>query len=400
MKRLTSVEDLVGFRSRILSEKNVKGSKPTIVVSAGTGGQASGVNDIIRIIKRYIIDHSLQGKLALKITGDHGFCEMNPYVVTEPGRHIYPKLNIENLPQIIEATVNGEYVESLLYRDPHKEKYYHNLNDIVFFKKQTRTILTNNEKVDPIRILDYVEQGGYAAIEKVLVDLKPDWIINEVKESGLRGRGGAGFPTGKKWEFARAAGKENQQKYIVCNADEGDPGAYMDRSLLEGNPHAIIEGMAIAGIAIGATQGYIYVRSEYPLAIKHALIALRQVREFGLLGKNVLGTGIDFDIEIIRGAGAFVCGEETALIKSIEGYMGEPQQRPPYPIEKGIDGNPTCINNVETLANIPVIINNGGKEYAKIGIPGNTGTKIFSLVGKIRNTGLVEVPLGTKLSEV
>ncbi|MBU8934094.1 MAG: FAD-dependent oxidoreductase [candidate division Zixibacteria bacterium] len=400
MKRLESVEEFVGFRRRVQSETEAKYTQPTLVVCAGTGGQASGANDVIRIIKRYILDHSLQGKLALRVTGCQGFCEMDPFILVEPGRHLYPKLSMKNVPRVIEAAVKSEIVEDLLYLDEREEKRYECQNDIMFFKKQTRTILGDNEKLDPIRIMDYVERGGYAATEKVLTGLDPDSIIHEVKESGLRGRGGAGFPTGTKWELARAAGRKNQQKYIVCNADEGDPGAYMDRSLLEGNPHAIIEGMSIAGIAIGATQGYIYVRSEYPLAIKHALIALRQARELGLLGDNILGTGINFDISIVRGAGAFVCGEETALIKSIEGYMGEPRQRPPYPIEKGIGGYPTCINNVETLSNIPVIINQGGKEYAKIGIPGNTGTKIFSLVGKIRNTGLVEVPLGTKLSEV
>ena len=226
------------------------------------------------------------------------------------------------------------------------------------------------------------------------------WTIGEVQASGIRGRGGAGFPTGQKWAFARKSGRPGQQKYVVCNADEGDPGAYMDRGLLEGNPHAIIEGMIIGGLAIGATNGIIYARREYPLAIKHCIIALRQAREAGLLGENILGTGHDFDIEIVRGAGAFVCGEETAMIQSIEGYMGEPRQRPPFPIERGIYGNPTCINNVETWGNIPEIINQGGINYAKVGVPGNTGTKIFSLVGKIKNTGLVEVPLGTTLSEV
>ncbi len=272
--------------------------------------------------------------------------------------------------------------------------------DIPFFKMQTRTILGNNQKLDPIRIFDYVGQGGYGALEKALSANDPEWIISEVKKSGLRGRGGAGFPTGRKWELARASGKKGEHKYIVCNCDEGDPGAYMDRSLLEGNPHGIIEGMMIAGMAIGATRGYIYVRTEYPLAIKHTLIALRQARELGLLGGNILGTGIDLDIDIVRGAGAFVCGEETALIKSIEGRMGEPRQRPPYPIAKGIWGHPTCINNVETLANIPVIINRGAEEFTKVGVPGNSGTKIFSLVGKIKNTGLVEVPLGMQISRL
>ena len=400
MKELTSVEELREHRRRILSEKDVQYDRPTLVVCAGTGGLASGSNDVIRAIKKYMLERSLQYKVALRITGCQGFCEMDPFILVEPGRQLYPKLKMEDVPRVIEAAIGSYIVDDLIYKDSRDQQICACQSDIMFFKKQTRTILGNNQNLDPIRIVSYIEQGGCAALERVLSDPDPEWIISEVLKSGLRGRGGAGFPTGKKWELARASTSDRGQKYVVCNADEGDPGAYMDRSLLEGNPHSIIEGMTIAGIAIGATQGFIYVRSEYPLAVKHALIALRRARDLGILGKNILGTGIDFDIEIVRGAGAFVCGEETALIKSIEGFMGEPRQRPPYPIEKGIDGCPTCINNVETLANIPVIINRGGDEYAKIGVPGNTGTKIFSLVGKIRNTGLVEVPLGTKISEV
>jgi NADH:ubiquinone oxidoreductase subunit F (NADH-binding)/(2Fe-2S) ferredoxin len=400
MKKLTTIDEFIGFRHRILEEKDFQYDKLTLVVCAGTGGQASGSNDVIRIIKRYILDHGLQEKIGLRITGCQGFCEMDPFIVVEPGKHLYPKLKMDDVPRVIESALGGYVEDSLIYQEPAIQKKYYSQNDIPFFQKQTRTIMGANQKLDPIRTYNYIEQDGYSALEKVLMKLDPEWIIEEVKKSGLRGRGGAGFPTGKKWEFARASNGGCGQKYIVCNADEGDPGAYMDRSLLEGNPHSIIEGMLIAGIAIGATKGYIYVRSEYPLAIKHTLIGLKQARALGILGKDILNSGIDFDIEIVRGAGAFVCGEETALIKSVEGYMGEPRQRPPYPIEKGIDGKPTCINNVETLANIPVIINKGGEEYAKVGVPGNTGTKIFSLVGKIKNTGLVEVPLGIKISEV
>jgi len=400
MIKLSTVADLGEFRRRVLSEKEIQYSIPTLVVCAGTGGQASGANDVLRMIKRYMIERGLRDKVALRITGCQGFCEMDPFILVEPGRQLYPQLKMEDVPRVIDAAIGGYIDEGLIYKDDREKKQYECQNDIPFFKKQTRTILGDNQNLDPIRILSYIEQGGYEALERVLRDDNPEWIINEVKESGLRGRGGAGFPTGRKWELARASGNGAGQKYVVCNADEGDPGAYMDRSLLEGNPHAIIEGMLIAGIAIGATQGFVYVRSEYPLAIKHTLIALRQARDAGLLGNNILETGIKFDIQIVRGAGAFVCGEETALIKSIEGLMGEPRQRPPYPIEKGIWNKPTCINNVETLANIPVIVNRGAKEYAKVGVPGNTGTKIFSLVGKIKNTGLVEVPLGMKLSEV
>ena len=400
MRKLTSVEQLSIYRRRVLGERDIEDDRPTLVICAGTGGQASGSNDVLRVIKRYIVERSLQERVSIRITGCQGFCEMDPFVLVEPGEHLYPRLKMEDIPRVIEAAVGGYVDEGLIYKEHRQKKGYHCQSDIPFFKKQTRTILGTNQRLDPIRILDYVLQGGYAATEKALSMCDPDWIISEVQKSGLRGRGGAGFPTGKKWELARQSGEIDTQKYVICNADEGDPGAYMDRSLLEGNPHSIIEGMLIAGIAIGATSGIIYARSEYPLAIKHALIALQQARDTGLLGKDILGTGVDFDIEIFRGAGAFVCGEETALIKSIEGFMGEPRQRPPFPIEKGLWGCPTCINNVETLANIPVIINRGAEEYAKVGIPGNTGTKIFSLVGKIKNTGLVEVPLGTKISEV
>jgi len=387
MRKLKSVDDLRGFRRRLISERKSNQDIPVL-------------DDIIRLIKRYIVERSLQQRISLRITGCHGFCEMNPYVLVEPGGHFYPKLKTEDVPRVVEAAVGGFVDEGLIYQEPHQDKKYACQNEVPFFKLQTRTILSENQNLDPIRILDYIGQGGYAAAERVLTEPDPERIIAEIKKSGLRGRGGAGFPTGKKWEFARAAGHDQEQKYVICNADEGDPGAYMDRGVLEGNPHSIIEGMLIAGIAIGATKGIIYARGEYPLAIKHTLIALRQVRDAGLLGENILGTGIDFDINIVRGAGAFVCGEETALIRSVEGFMGEPRQRPPYPIEKGLWGHPTCINNVETLANIHVIINRGAEEYAKVGVPGNTGTKIFSLVGKIKNTGLVEVPLGMKISEV
>ncbi|MBU1652924.1 NAD(P)-binding protein, partial [bacterium] len=400
MNRLSSLEEFKDFRQRVLKEKNVIDTKPCLVICAGTGGQASGSNNILRVMKRHILGNNLLNRISIRITGCQGFCEMDPFILVEPGHNLYPKLKMEDVPKVINAAVSGKVVEDLLYREPGKDKCYHQQDDIPFFKKQVRTILGDNEKIDPIRVMDYFEQGGYSALDKVLENLDPEWIIEEVQKSGLRGRGGAGFLTGNKWELAHKSKDNSGQKYIICNADEGDPGAYMDRSLLEGNPHAILEGIIIAGIAIGANKGLIYVRTEYPLAIKHCVIAIRQAQSLGLLGENILGTGIDFDIEIIRGAGAFVCGEETALIKSIEGKIGDPRQRPPYPIEKGIWGHPTCINNVETLANIPVIIDKGAENYIKVGVPGNTGTKIFSLVGKIRNTGLVEVPLGTKLKEV
>ena len=398
MKRLSTVEEFKDFRRIILEE--VKEEKPCIVISAGTCGQASGANDIIRIVKRCILDKKLQGRISLRITGCQGFCEMNPFIVVEPGKNLYPRLKMEDVSGIVDAAIKGDIIEELLYREPGENGFYISKDDIPFFKKQTRTIIGKNELIDPIRIFDYIKNDGYAALEKVLDNPDSDWVIREVKQSGLRGRGGAGFPTGNKWEIARASGNGTAQRFVVCNADEGDPGAYMDRGLLEGNPHSIIEGMLIAGTAIGAAKGIIYVRSEYPLAIKHTVIALRQAHELGLLGENILGTGISFDIEIVRGAGAFVCGEETALIRSIEGQRGGPRQRPPYPTDKGLWGHPTCINNVETLANIPVIISVGAEKYAKVGVPGNTGTKIFSLVGQIRNTGLVEVPMGIPIKEI
>jgi NADH-quinone oxidoreductase subunit F len=400
MMRLHSVDEFADFRQRVIYEREMEERRPCLVVSAGTCGQASGANDVIRIIKRHVLENQLQDKVTLRITGCQGFCQTEPFILVEPGRHLYPQVKMEDVPRIVDATLKGEVIDELLYRDKTTGKTYLSENETPFFRSQTRAILGMNYGIDPIRVLDYIVNDGYAALEKVLSNPDPEWIIEEVKKSELRGRGGAGFPTGRKWELARMSGNGSQQKYIVCNADEGDPGAYMDRSLLEGNPNAVIEGMIIAGIAIGATKGFIYVRMEYPLAIKHAVIALRQATDMGLLGKNILGSGIDFDIEIRHGAGAFVCGEETALIKSLEGKMGEPRQRPPYPIEKGIWGRTTCINNVETLANIPVIIRNGADEYVKIGTKGNRGTKIFSLVGKIKNTGLVEVPLGISIKDV
>jgi NADH-quinone oxidoreductase subunit F len=400
MMKIKSLEDFAGFRRRIMKDKSVKDVLPCLVICAGTGGQASGSNDILRIIKRTILEKNLADRISLRITGCQGFCELDPFILVEPGRHLYPKIRMDDVPRIIESALEGRVIDELVYRDSKSFRCFKDQSEIPFFRKQTRTILGMNQHIDPIRILDYIEHGGYEAVEKVMTDLDPAGIVEEVKRSGLRGRGGAGFPTGRKWELARNAGKPGGAKTIICNADEGDPGAYMDRSLLEGNPHAIIEGMFIAGKAIGAEHGVIYVRTEYPLAIKHALIAIRQARDLGILGKDIFGTGFNFDIDIFRGAGAFVCGEETALIRSIEGRSGEPRQKPPYPIEKGLWGHPTCINNVETLANVPVIICRGADDYARVGVPGNTGTKIFSLVGKIRHTGLVEVPMGTTIREI
>ena len=398
MNTFQTVAEFNAYRTEIMD--SAKDTRPCIVICGGTGGQASGSNDLIRVIKRRILEQGLHDKLSLRVTGCLGFCEMDPFIIVEPGYNLYPKLKMEDVPRIIDAAVKGEVVEELLYREPGSSVKRFSQREIPFFQGQTRIVLGQNQDLDPIRIYDYLKMGGYAALVKALEKPDREWIVREILRSGLRGRGGAGFLTGKKWEMARNAGSGSGMKYIICNADEGDPGAYMDRSMLEGNPHAVIEGMIIAALAIGATHGIIYVRTEYPLAIKHAAVAMRQARSLGLLGRNILGQGIDFDIEIFQGAGAFVCGEETALIKSIEGRIGEPRQRPPYPIAKGLFGHPTCINNVETLANVTYIINHGADAYARIGVENNTGTKIFSLVGKIKNTGLVEVPLGTPISKV
>jgi NADH-quinone oxidoreductase subunit F len=397
MEKLKSVEDFHVLQARLRSDRDP--SIPTIVISAGTCGQASGANDLIRTAKRELLSRQLTDRIHLRITGCHGFCEAEPSVLIEPRGTFYPKVGPGEMVGIIEAVMRGEVLENLLFVDPHTGAPVEKQADIPFYKKQVRTILSRNEKVDPIRIYDYIENGGYAALARVLASGDPSWVIEEVKVSGLRGRGGAGFPTGVKWELL-AKQPNGDGKYLVCNGDEGDPGAYMDRSVLEGNPHSIIEGMLIGGLATGANQGVFYVRNEYPLAIKHLTIALRQCRELGLLGERILGTSFSFDIRLVRGAGAFVCGEETALIRSIEGKMGEPRQRPPFPVEKGINGQPTAINNVETWANIPIIINDGGARFGKIGTKRNTGTKIFSLVGKIKHTGLVEVPMGITIEEI
>ncbi len=347
----------------------------------------------------YLLQHGLVDRVALHATGCHGFCEMGPFLLVEPQQTFYAQVKVGHVAEIIEAALAGQYVEHLLYRDPQTGRICYHRDEIPFFKHQQRTILGMSQKIDPASIHDYILHGGYTALEKALDRGAPLWVIEEVKRAGLRGRGGGGFPTGLKWEMlARQPG--NRGKFLVCNADEGDPGAYMDRSILEGNPHCILEGMLLGAHATGATEGIVYVRSEYPLAIQHLGVALQQAREYGLLGHCILGTDFSFDVQIVRGAGAFVCGEETALIHSVEGKMGEPRQRPPFPIEKGIDGKPTAINNVETWANIPVIINQGAEAFAAVGTKNNSGTKVFSLVGKIKNTGLVEVPMGMTIGQI
>jgi len=375
--------------------------KPTLVISAGTCGLARGADEIIKAAKDYQREKKIKKEFDIKITGCHGLCEAEPNVlVILNGKKIfYPKLKPENVGTIIERTVlKGVAVEELLYAEPVTKKGYLEIENIPFYQKQRRLLLGNNLFIDPKNILDYIALGGYTALMKALKEYKPAEIIEIVKESGLRGRGGAGFLTGNKWELCRNS--ISDIKYIICNADEGDPGAYMDRSLLEGNPHSVLEGMIIGGYAIGAQEGVIYVRNEYPLAVENVGIAITQAYKKGFLGEKILNSDFRFNIRVVRGAGAFVCGEETALMASVEGKAGRPRPRPPYPVEHGLWGKPTNINNVETWANVPLIINNGADWFENIGTKTSKGTKIFSLVGKIRNTGLVEVPMGITLKEI
>ena len=374
-------------------------STSCIVIPTGTCGQASGAGDLIRVAKREILAKGLTKKVRLRITGCHGFCQMEPSVLIEPRRVFYPRVGLKEMERIVEATARDEVLTDNLFVDPETGKPVEKQDDIPFFNKQVRRLLAWNEKVDPIRIYDYIKAGGYSVLVKVFDKGNAGWVVQQVKRSGLRGRGGAGFPTGLKWEML-AEQPNGRGKFLICNADEGDPGAYMDRSVLEGNPHSIIEGMLIGAYGTGATEGVVYVRNEYPVAVKHLNIALKQARQLGLLGGNILGTGFSFDIKLVKGAGAFVCGEETALIRSVEGKMGEPRQRPPFPVQKGLNNKPTAINNVETWANIPLIFKLGAKKFANIGTKDNSGTKIFSLVGKIKNTGLVEVPMGMTIKEI
>jgi len=397
MLRLSSINELKELQSVLFDTTDE--SIPCIVIPTGTCGQASGANDLIRVAKREILAKGLTKKVRLRISGCHGFCQMEPSVLVEPRRVFYPRVGLKEMERIVEAAARDKVLTDILFADQETGKAIERQDDIPFFSKQVRRLLSWNEKVDPIRIYDYIKAGGYSLLAKVLAKGSPVWVVEEVRRSGLRGRGGGGFPTGLKWELL-AKQSNNGGKFLICNADEGDPGAYMDRSVLEGNPHSIIEGMIIGAYGTGAAEGIVYVRNEYPIAIKHLNIAIKQARELGLLGEDILGTGFSFDIKLVKGAGAFVCGEETALIRSVEGKMGEPRQRPPFPIQKGIEGKPTAINNVETWANIPLIFRLGAKKFAKIGTEGNSGTKIFSLVGKIKNTGLVEVPMGMTIKEI
>ncbi len=396
--KLRSLDDL---KQKIEQESSRKAEekRSVLIVSAGTCGQARGSLKVIDSLEKEIQKRNLEDRIAVKITGCHGFCEAEPNIIIQPNNLFYQNVQPKDAEAIIEETIlNGQVIDRLLYREPGTEETTLAGPDIGFYKKQMRIVLGDNEHIEPIKIDDYFAVGGYSAIAKVLQEMSPEEVIEEIKKSGLRGRGGAGFPTGNKWAFSRKA--KGDKKYIICNADEGDPGAYMDRSLMEGNPHRVLEGMIIGAYAIGADEGYIYIRDEYPVALKHITTAIQNAEKLGLLGDDILGSGFNFKVHISRGAGAFVCGEETAMIESIEGGVGVPRQRPPFPSVKGLWKKPTNINNVETWGNVPIIINKGADWYAKIGTANSKGTKIFSLVGKINNTGLVEVPMGITLREV
>jgi NADH-quinone oxidoreductase subunit F len=397
MSKIKSFDELKSVQQRLKAGRDPK--KPCITVCVGTGCLAYGTQKLVDSFREELAQRDLTGKIDFRTSGCHGFCERGPMVVIFPEKIFYQRVGLMDAGEIIDKTVlKGEIIDRLLYVDPQTgEKYVHE-DDVPFYKKQTRLVFGLNSKVDPQSMEDYLAIGGYSALGKALTTMKPEEIIQEVIKANLRGRGGGGYPAGWKWDSTRKA--EGEPKYIVCNADEGDPGAYMDRSLTEGNPHLVLEGMIIGAYAIGSSQGYIYVRNEYPLAVKNIHIAMRQAREAGFLGENILGSGFSFDVKINRGGGAFVCGESSALFASLEGRAGEPRAKYIHATDKGLYDKPTNLNNVETWANVPFIIERGADWYASIGTAGSKGTKIFSLVGKINNTGLVEVPMGMTLREI
>jgi len=397
MSKLASVEQLGVLREEINAQR--EGTTATIVIGGGTCGQASGCLPIVQAVMDQLKRQGLADTTRVRMTGCHGFCEQEPIMVIEPKGLFYCHVAPEDAGEIIALSVaRDEVVERLLYTDPASGEKVRTVSEVPFYAAQERVLLSQNNRVDPCSIDDYIAVGGYSALVKVLTEFEPDKVIAEVKASGLRGRGGGGFPTGRKWELCRAA--EGEVKFVICNADEGDPGAYMDRSLLEGNPHSVIEGMLIAAYAIGARYGYIYVRHEYPLAVEHARLALEQATERGLLGESILGSGFSFDIRVARGAGAFICGESTALMASLEGGVGEPRPKDVHTVEEGLYKRPSSLNNVETFANIPGIINHGAAWFAAKGTEGSKGTKIFALTGQVKNTGLVEVAMGTSLRTI
>ncbi len=397
MVRLENREALQKLRST-LQHDHRNNQKKTVSLCSGSGCGAYGTGKVHEVLMDELSKQNLQNEVAVKLTGCHGFCEKGPIMVIHPEGIFYPQLTEKNIPIIVEKTIaNGEIVNALIFKDPSTKKKITLEREIPFYNLQQRVIFGKNGMIDPTRIEDYISMGGYGALEKAIFELTPQELIRQVKKSGLRGRGGGGFPTGIKWE---SCSKHDGEKYVICNADEGDPGAYMDRSLLEGNPHSVIEGMIIGAVAIDSHKGYVYVRHEYPLAVKNLSIALERSEALGVLGKNILGSNFDFDIRISRGGGAFVCGESTALMTSLEGQPGRPRAKYIHTVEKGFRQSPSSLNNVETFANIPVIVDKGADWFASIGTKGSKGTKIFSLVGKVANTGLVEVSMGTTLRTI
>ena len=390
------MKGVVAIREGKKSEDQVRAH---VLICGGTGCTSSNSVKISDLMKEELVKAGIADEVKVVLTGCFGLCALGPIMIVYPEGIFYSAVKIEDVPEIVaEHLVKGNPVERLLYTDELTGEHVHSLMDTRFYKSQHRVALRNCGAIDPENIEEYIAKDGYAALAKAITEMTPQGVIDTMKESGLRGRGGGGFPTGNKWQFA--ANSVSDKKYVVCNGDEGDPGAFMDRSILEGDPHAVIEAMAIAGYAIGADEGYVYVRAEYPIAVRRLQKAIDQAREYGLLGKDIFGTGFNFDMHIRLGAGAFVCGEETALLTSIEGKRGEPRPRPPFPAVKGLFGQPTIINNVETYANVPQIILKGVEWFTSMGTEKSKGTKVFALGGKITNTGLVEVPMGTTLRTV
>lgn len=397
MSRIESISELNDLRSSILTGR--RGEDVLITLCGGPGCQATNCQEVVSEVKREMRNNGLGENVRLRVTGCHGFCEQGPIMVIDPANIFYGHVNPSDVGDILKRTViRGELIDRLLYTDPTTNGKVATEAEIPFYRAQTPTLLSQNRQVDPLSIEDYLAIGGYAGFAKVLGEMDPEKVIKEIAASGLRGRGGGGFPTAKKWAACKAA--HGEEKYVICNADEGDPGAFMDRGVLEGNPHSVIEGMLIGAYAIGSEQGYIYVRNEYPIAVDHARVAIQQAKDYGLLGTDILGSGMSFDIEIARGGGAFVCGESTALMASIEGRVGEPRPKDVHTVEHGLWNKPTTLNNVETWANIPSIINKGAAWFAAMGTDSSKGTKILALTGRVRNTGLVEVAFGTTIRTV
>jgi NADP-reducing hydrogenase subunit HndC len=397
MSRINTPEDLIKLRDQAIAQRTAK--KTWLAVCTGTGCRAYGAVALADSLESEIEKRGLGETIGIRRTGCHGFCERGPLVVIQPSDVCYLGSQPKNIPAIIDALCTGDgSVDRLLYLDEESGKRLSLLSEIPFYKHQKRILLENNVLIDPSSILDYIAVGGYSALAKALTGMTPEVILKEITDANLRGRGGGGFPAGWKWETTRNAHEE--PKYVIVNADEGDPGAYMDRSILEGNPHSVLEGLIIGAYTIGASEGFIYVRQEYPLARKHTERALEQAREYGLLGKNIFGSGFSFDVKIHRGAGAFVSGESSALMCAIEGRVGEPRPKYIHTSEKGLWGKPSCLNNVETWANVPHIVNKGFEWFCSMGTEKSKGTKIFSLVGKVKNTGLVEVPMGITLRDI